>query len=67
MIEGNITESDDKGSAELSIPIRGPKGKGKLDVEARKFKGAWRIDSLVFTHGAARSSIIPSESNQTCQ
>jgi hypothetical protein len=67
MMEGGITESSVEGSAELSIPVRGPKGKGSLDVQAKKQKGNWRIDSLIFTHGAARSSIVPSKSNQACQ
>lgn len=64
---GSITESSIEGSAELSIPVKGPKGKGSLDVQAKKLNGNWRIDTLVFTHGAVRSSIVPSESNQACQ
>lgn len=67
MMGGSITESSIEGSAELSIPVRGPKGKGSLDVQAKKLNGNWRIDSLVFTHGAVSSSIVPSESNQACQ
>ena len=67
MMGGSITESSIEGFAELRIPIRGPKGKGNLDVQAKKVSGNWRIDSLVFTHGTARSSIVPSESNQPCQ
>lgn len=67
MMGGSITESSIEGSADLSIPVRGPKGKGSLDVQAKKLNGNWRIDSLVFTHGAGRSSIVPSESNQACQ
>lgn len=67
MIEGNIDQSSIKGSAELSIQVRGPKGKGNLNVEAKKQDGTWRIDSLVFTHGAIRSSIVPTESNSACR
>jgi hypothetical protein len=67
MMGGSITESSIEGSAELSIPVRGPKGKGNLDVQAKKDSGNWRIDSLVLTHGTVRSSIIPSRPNQTCQ
>ena len=67
MMGGSITESSIEGSAELSIPVRGPKGKGSLDAQAKKLNGNWRIDSLDFTHGAVRSRIVPSESNQTCQ
>lgn len=67
MMGGSITESSVEGSAELSIPVRGPKGKGNLDVQAKKLNGNWKIDSLVLTHGAVRSNIVPFESNQTCQ
>lgn len=67
MMEGSISESPAEGSAELSIPVRGPKGKGRLDVEAKKQRGNWRIDSLVFTHDAIRSGIVPTESNSACQ
>lgn len=63
---GSITESPIGGSAELSIPVKGPKGKGNLDVQAKKLNGNWRIDTLVFTHGAAHLSIVPSESSQAC-
>lgn len=67
MMERNITESSVEGSAELSIPVRGPKGKGSLDVQAKKLNGHWSIDSLAFTHGAVQSSIVPFKSNQACQ
>ncbi len=66
-ITGGITESSIEGSAEFSIPVKGPKGKGNLDVQAKKLNGNWRIDTLVFTHGAVHSSIVPYESNQACQ
>lgn len=67
MISGNITESTTDGSADLSIPVKGPKGKGTLDVQANKPKGDWRIESLVFKHGSSRSIIIPSDSNGDCR
>jgi hypothetical protein len=67
LMGGGISESSVEGSAELSIPVRGPKGKGNLDVQAKKLKGNWRIDSLAFTHGVVRSSIVPSGTNEACQ
>ncbi len=67
MMGGSISESSVKGDAELSIPVRGPKGKGDLDVQATKLSGDWKIDSLVFTHGAIHSRIVPSESDHSCQ
>jgi hypothetical protein len=67
MMTGEIQESSVEGSADLSIPVKGPKGKGNLDVQAKKLIGNWRIDSLVFTHGTVHSNIVRSESNNTCQ
>jgi hypothetical protein len=67
MMGGSITESSIDGSADLTIPVRGPKGKGSLDVQAKKLSGNWKIDSLVFKHEADRFSIVPSESIQGCQ
>lgn len=66
LMTGGIEESDAKGSANLSIPVSGPKGKGNLHVQAKKLDGSWRINSLVFTHGTNRSNIIPSESTHDC-
>lgn len=66
-ISGALTESPSDGSADLSIPVKGPKGKGTLDVQANKLKGDWRIESLVFKHGSSRSIIIPSDSNGDCR
>ncbi len=67
MMTGGIQESSNEGSADLSIPVGGPKGKGNLDVRAEKLDGTWIINSLVFTRGAARFNIVPSEPNQACQ
>jgi hypothetical protein len=66
MMTGSLQESSIEGSADLSIPVRGPKGKGNLDVQAKKLSGNWRIDSLVFSHGAVHSSIVASELKQNC-
>lgn len=67
LMTGGIEESGAEGSANLSIPVSGPKGKGNLDVQAKKLDGSWRINTLVFTHGPNRSNIIPSESTHACQ
>lgn len=67
LMTGGIEESDAEGSANLSIPVSGPKGKGSLDVQAEKVGGNWRINSLIFTHGASRSNLIPLESTHDCK
>jgi hypothetical protein len=66
-MSGSIEESGDDGSANLSIPISGPRGKGDIEVEAKKIAGIWTINSLIFSHGPTRSSIIPQEQNQDCR
>jgi hypothetical protein len=67
MISGSMEESSIKGSADLSIPVTGPKGKGNLDVQAKKLNGSWNIDSLIFTHGQSQSILVPIGSSLTCQ
>ncbi len=67
MLSGEVTESSTKGSANLSIPVQGPKGKGALDSRADKVNGRWRIKSLVFKYGSGRSTIVPSRSNGGCR
>jgi hypothetical protein len=44
---GNITVTGSTGSANLVIPIRGPKGKAKLYVLATKSQNVWHYDKLV--------------------
>jgi hypothetical protein len=43
---GSIQQSGDSGSAQLSIPISGPKGKATIYVEARKSAGHWSFGKL---------------------
>jgi hypothetical protein len=67
MISGSIEESSIEGSADLSIPVAGPKGKGNLNVRAKKLNGGWNIDSLIFTHGTSQSILVPTASSLKCQ
>ena len=45
-IQGNINTSGPKGSADLSIPVKGPKGKGVIYVSAWKKEGRWEYKIL---------------------
>jgi hypothetical protein len=65
MISGNTNENGDDGSANLSIPVHGPKGKGTLDLDARKLNGAWKIRSLVLNHDSDEIQIVPA--NAPCK
>ena len=44
MVMGNINIQGDDGTADISFPISGPKGEGKVYVAARKVRGQWIYD-----------------------
>lgn len=46
MASGSIDVSGSSGDADISIPIRGPKGKGTLYVVAKKRAGRWEFETL---------------------
>ena len=46
-ITGNINVSGPSGQANLSIPISGPNGKGRIYVVAAKSAGQWTFSTLV--------------------
>ncbi len=46
MMSGNINYSNGSGSADLSIPIRGPKGEGILTVEGEGRGENWTYDIM---------------------
>ena len=46
-VSGNTNVTNGSGSADLSIPISGPKGKAKIFVTATKSAGRWTYETLV--------------------
>lgn len=63
---GNISETGPSGTAELSIPISGPKGSGTIYLEARKSTGQWTFTKLIveIEKSNQRIDLLPSlESN----
>lgn len=66
MISGDEQTSDTDGSADLSFPVRGPKGKGSLEVAAKKQGGVWKINSLNLLRGAEKTEIVPALPNTPC-
>jgi len=46
MISGSIQSSNDQGSADVAIPLEGPKAKGTLRMEAYKVGDEWRFTTL---------------------
>jgi hypothetical protein len=45
-VSGSVNVSGESGDADISIPISGPKGKGKIYVSAKKIAGQWRFETL---------------------
>lgn len=43
---GTINVENDRGDADLSIPIHGPKGEATIRVVARKDGGPWQYESM---------------------
>lgn len=48
-VGGSINVSPGAGDADLSVPISGPKGKGKVYVTAQKTAGTWAYSLMVAT------------------
>jgi hypothetical protein len=46
VVSGSVNTSGPSGSAQLSIPLSGPKGKGTLTLEARKRMDAWEFSAF---------------------
>jgi len=46
MMRGNISFSNDDGSADMNIPITGPKGDAKLYVVGEKTNGVWTYEKI---------------------
>lgn len=46
MLSGSVNQSGNTGTADFSIPIEGPKGKGTLKVEASMKGGDWTFQRL---------------------
>ena len=46
MFNGNLSLNDDGGIVDISIPIKGKKGYGKLIVKGEKFDGEWVFEDL---------------------
>jgi len=65
-ISGSIDLHNSDGEANLSIPVRGPGGKGEINVEAVKTNGLWRVKSLDFEGDNGRMQIIPESPGAAC-
>jgi hypothetical protein len=65
LIEGNMNEAASEGSADLQIPVRGPKDEGSIHVVATKSAGHWEITSLTVFDNEGQIQLLPVPSD--CQ
>ncbi len=56
-VGGSINVSSGSGDADLSVPISGPKGKGKVYVTAQKTAGTWAYTLMVATFDGSNDKI----------
>lgn len=56
-LSGQVSTNGGEGSANLAIPISGPKGSGTLVVQARKSRGEWTYSTLEVQPDAPGSPI----------
>jgi hypothetical protein len=56
-VTGNFEENGASGTANFAIPLNGPKGAGKVYVEARKSAGQWTYAVMVFESEATKQRI----------
>ena len=56
-VSGNISVDGASGSADLAIPLSGPKGKGPVYVAARKAVGQWPFARLAGEADATRERV----------
>lgn len=47
LVTGSFETSGASGSADLSIPISGPKGKARIYIRAQRIAGQWEPDLLI--------------------
>lgn len=56
-ISGGMDTEGDRGSANFSIPMHGPKGSGTLELVAKSHAGTWKIESLILYRGSAAADL----------
>jgi len=58
MLSGSVENSGNSGSAEFTIPLKGPKGEGSLEVHATMKGGKWTFDWLVANVGGRSIDLL---------
>ena len=47
LVQGSINVSNDRGEADFSIPVSGPRGEGRLYIVAERRAGEWEYQELL--------------------
>lgn len=47
LIQGSFSVDNDEGTADMSFPVSGPSGAGRLYVDGHKRQGIWEFDEVV--------------------
>lgn len=53
IMNGSISVENDNGRADISVPIKGPKGKAKVFVIGEKIDGQWYYSEMYVRHAIA--------------
>ncbi len=62
MVSGNISETNQEGTADMEIPLQGSHGKGNLEISAKRSAGVWDITSLSLMHESGQLHLLPTPS-----
>lgn len=66
-VSGSIQNKEIGGHAEISIPVEGSRGSGKLFLEAEKNRGEWEIVYLTLNSQGKKLVLIDNLENDTGQ
>jgi hypothetical protein len=56
-VAGSINLNNDAGTAQMAIPVKGPKGSGNVTVNATKSAGTWTYQTLEFRQDGSQQPI----------
>lgn len=66
LISGGEDTQGDSGSADLNIPVKGPKGEGNLMVDATETAGQWTVTTMHFAQGKRQFVLLPASGEKGC-
>lgn len=61
MLNGSVKQSGNTGTADFTIPLKGPKGEGSLQVSATMKGGKWTFDTLTADVGGKSIDLLAGE------